>query len=650
MVLTDIMDKPGASAVSSDEAGQEVLDFQAEKLKQAILYKVLFDQSMNGEAVADADTGILLECNETLARMVGRSREELIGQPQTILHPPQVGNSSFKRHLTMGGETIETQIITKEGIVRDVEIKSNHINISGRRLFHGEFHDITERKLAEEALRESERKHRTLLETLPQKIFLKDINSVYISCNENFAGDLRIRTEEIAGRTDYDFFPKELADKYRGDDKEVVESGKAKEVEEKYIRDGGPVFVHTIKTPLKDGQGNIIGVLGIFHDITKRKKAEEALRESEERYRQLFEHAPFGIGLATLDGKVLAANKMMDLIMGCSTEELKAVNLANTYVNPSDRVELISIVKKFGHVVDFPTKFKRRDGTEFDVSLTVGIVDIGGTVLQTQVQDITERKKAEEKLREANRALGAAKEKAEELNRLKDQLLHNTHHELRTPLNSIMGFAGVISASPEATEKIRDQAKIIHRSGKNLLNIINDILTLARIDAGSEQIIKVPINLYAILRGIGELLAKEIQKNQIEFEIEYPASSPKTFLADGEKIQQIISNLTNNAVKFTQHGQVKIKVDCGEIIGDTVECLISVSDTGVGIPKEKLHLLFQRFSQVDGSSTRKYGGNGLGLAISQSLTRLMGGEIKVTSEFGKGTTFTLRIPLTLILD
>lgn len=182
--------------------------------------------------------------------------------------------------------------------------------------------EIAERKKAEKALRASENKYRLLVENIPQKIFIKDRNSVYISCNENFARDLKIKSDEIAGRTDYDFFPKELAEKYRADDQKVMESGKTESIEEKYIQDGREVFVNTIKTPVRDESQNTIGILGIFWDITKHKKAEIALHESEKRFQEIVSNAAEWIWEVDTAGLYTYSSPVVEKLLGYKPEEV----------------------------------------------------------------------------------------------------------------------------------------------------------------------------------------------------------------------------------------------------------------------------------------------------------------------------------------
>jgi PAS domain S-box-containing protein len=223
--------------------------------------------------------------NRAFEHLTGYSVNEVIGQELRILFPEATRDELMNKiALTLGGEyweSVEIPILCKDGNIRLVLWNSANIYTEDRKTLLATIAqgtDITERKKAEDALRASEAKYRLLTENLSQKIFLKDRNSVYLSCNENYARDLKIEAEEIKGKTDYDFYPKDLVEKYRADDKRIMDSGKAEEIEEKYIQDGREIVVHTVKTPIKDEQGNVIGILGIFWDITERKKAEEQQR------------------------------------------------------------------------------------------------------------------------------------------------------------------------------------------------------------------------------------------------------------------------------------------------------------------------------------------------------------------------------------
>jgi len=266
----------------------------------------------------------------------------------------------------------------------------------------GTFQNIDKYKKAEEALRASEIKHRTLLENLPQKIFLKDENLVYISCNENYARDLKIRPEEIAGKTDYDFYPKELAEKYRADDKRIMDSGKTEEIEEKYIQDQEEIFVYASKTPIKDAQRNVVGILGIFWDITERKQAEENLKSSEGKYRSLVQNIPDVVWTTDINGKTIFISPNVKEIYGYTSEEIykggDSIWFDRIHPDDAEKVKgaFISLFEK-GRLFDAEYRIQRKNKDWIwlhDRAINVyeknGIKYADGVFL-----DITERKQAE---------------------------------------------------------------------------------------------------------------------------------------------------------------------------------------------------------------------------------------------------------------
>ena len=245
----------------------------------------LFDNANDAIFIADVNTGIILDANKEAERLLGRSRRNIIGVHQSLLHPAdkvQYYKNKFNAHVQSERVSdFEAEIVKADGRTVPVCISAAVTELQGKKVIQGIFRDIGERRWAEDELRQSENTYRTLLEHLPQKIFHKDAESVYVSCNGSYARDLKIKPEEIKGKTDYDFFPKKLAEKYRADDKEAIASGQTKDIEEVYVQDGQEVFVQTVKTPIRDEGGHITGVLGIFWDITKRRQAEDALRKRE---------------------------------------------------------------------------------------------------------------------------------------------------------------------------------------------------------------------------------------------------------------------------------------------------------------------------------------------------------------------------------
>jgi PAS domain S-box-containing protein len=297
-----------------------------EKLRQSEeRLRALMDATTESVLLVD-DQITILAINRTAAQRFGRSVEELIGCNDEDLSkgvvPPAVVRSrrAQVRQVIRSGRPARFED-ERDGIIFDTSIYPI-FNVEGRVSQVAVFaRDITARKLAEQALRQSEQKYRTLVENLPQRVFLKDRNSIYVSCNENYARDLGISPELLPGKSDYEFYAVELAEKYRADDKKIMESGEMQDIEEMYIRGGQEMIVHTVKAPVRDQEGNVTGVLGIFWDITEQKRLEHTLKESEEKYRTLVESAGDAIITIDRDGKFLFINKTASERLGGKTAD-----------------------------------------------------------------------------------------------------------------------------------------------------------------------------------------------------------------------------------------------------------------------------------------------------------------------------------------
>ena len=373
------------------------------------------------------------------------------------------------------------------------------------------------------------------------------------------------------------------------------------------------------------------GAVWVIDDISERRRAQEALRESEERLRTILEAIQTGLVIVDAESHaIIDVNPAACIMIGAPRNRILG-HVCHQFICPAEVGKCP--VTDLGQTVENAERVLRRvDGTELPVLKTVSRINIGGRdcVLDCFV-DLAIQKQMEEELR-------IAKEEAEAAGRAKADFLANMSHEIRTPMNGVVGMTELLLGTT-LTEEQREFATTIEKSAEALLTIINDILDFSKIDAGKLELETLEFDLRTTLEDANDLLALRAQDKGLEYACLIEPDLPVLLVGDPGRLRQVITNLAGNAVKFTQEGEIVLSVELLSETEGEVKVRFAVKDTGVGIPQDRLDILFEAFSQADTSISRQYGGTGLGLAISKSLAEMMGGEIGVESEEGKGSTF-----------
>ena len=506
---------------------------------------------------------------------------------------------------------------------------------------HGAIQDITERKLNLEAIHNERQLLRKLIDNLPVTIYVKDSNGRKLVANKADLEVIGVETEaEVLGKTDLEIFSDEISQRGYEDDMKIIHTQEPVINREEIFIDKNGVqrCLLTSKIPIIDLQGKTTGLVGIGRDITEQKKASETIH----KLTKSIEQNPSSIIITDTLGNIEYVNPKFTEITGYTFEELKGQNpriLKSGEMTAEDYKNIWDTISS-GEVWRSEFHNRRKDGELYwEWATMTSIKNEQGEITNYIAikEDISLRKQMEADLI-------VAKEKAEESDRLKSAFLANMSHEIRTPLNSIIGFSELLTDPAFEVDQKTEFINHIITNGNNLLNIISDIVDISKIESGEITIRNSVIPVKSLLNNIRDIhLPKVEEKNlQLKCICSFPEECTKSVFADKERLYQIFNNLISNALKFTSKGYIEI--GCRQV-GEMIE--FQVSDTGIGIPPDYHHKIFDRFRQVEASYTRKFGGNGLGLAISKNLVELMGGAIWVESEVGKGSTFYFTLPLYL---
>ena len=605
-----------------------------ELIKSENKFRSFFNHVGISICMTEADSGKIVEFNDEAHKNLGYSREEFRNLSIHDIDSSVDKSSIAKRREDMekGLHIFETVHKTKNGDFRNVLVSYVPMEVEGKRFIQSVTIDITNQKKTELALKESEERYRVIIDMIPEGIIIFDRGIIRFA-NSAYIKMLRLPDlKDITGKhisEVINFFSDEGMD----------ESAMGWELNNNIPRlnfvlcfmlpDGMKLFTRVLSTRIEyNGKPALLCVL---QDITKEKEWENEIISREKRFRDIVENSKDAIFVTDLNDNIIDANKHACDSLGYTREELLSMSMLDIDVAVMPDNNILNRLLP-GVPITNDGIHKRKDGTTFPVEVRLSLYESGERKLVCGlVRDVTERKEMEEKLKEAIKA-------AEEANRSKSEFLANMSHEIRTPMNGVTGMAGLMLDTPLNNEQ-KEFMGIIRSSANSLLTVINDILDFSKIEAGKLDLEILDFNLRNAIGEAMELPAIKAHEKGLEFAYYIHHEIPSLLKGDPGRLRQILINLINNAVKFTEKGEVLVNLTLENETDTNVKLKFTVKDTGIGISKDDQRKLFQSFHQVDASTTRKYGGTGLGLTISKKLAEIMGGEIGVESEPGKGTVF-----------
>ncbi len=619
------------------------------------MFRTIFDLSGIGILQIEPSTGRFLRANREFCNWIGYSEAELLMMViEEIAHPDDRNDKWTSVERFLRGEideySTETRCVRKDGRIVWGLITSRMLRDAGGRpvLTVTAVQDITERKKFEEALMGSEGRYRNLIETANEGVWLVDTEGAISYVNERMANLLGYAAEEIIGRKIPEFFcfgqdaPKAIEHINR-----VLQGGYAEFDFRLRRKDGGELYVLVSTSPIYDAQDAVVGAMGMFTDITERKCAEEALRESERRLKLSLTAGRAGTWEWRIkDDKLIWSDEYYDLF-GMKPGALEpGVENFLLCVHPEDRDRIVvemSEVLQERKDAEHEFRFIRPDGSvrwaQSNAQLTL---DESGEPerLVGITFDITERKQADMERDELLRKEQEARAQAEAANRGKDEFVAMVSHELRSPLNAMLGWSKILRKGGVDAKTQAHAVEVIERSARAQQTLIEDLLDMARIVGGKLRLETRPVVLARVVEAAADVVRPAAAAREIELTTFIKSADEVT--GDTDRLQQVIWNLLSNAVKFTTHGG-KVEVIL-ERVGPSAQ--ITVTDTGRGIKAEDLPFIFDRFRQADSSSARRSAGLGLGLALVKHLVELHGGQVSANSlGEGQGASFIVRLPV-----
>lgn len=619
-----------ARDITTQKRAEQAIKESEQKYKQLI------------ETASDAiylmnEEGKFVDINDSACKMLNRSKQELLSLGIDDIDPNFTRKQfkEFWKKIPFNEQRIfETQHKKKDNTLIAVEISGKKYKIGNQTFYYGIARDITDRKKAEKKLKDSEEKYKTVLNNVMEGIFVLQGDYVVYA---------NPAVQKITGYTMENIRNMKFSVAvYEEDRKKVLENYKRRLAGENIqaydfrikTKDGSTrwFLLNATKIQWKGKDADLVFV----QDIHDRKLAEDALKENEKKYREIVELSPDGIATLNLSGKILSVNQAFSDITGYSKDAflgknyLKAPTLIKQEFSTYKKMFLSIVNGKNDETTDF--KWKHKNGEIRDGQAKVKLIKKGVLPVKIQVivRDVTERRKEQELRNEVIVAQNSA--------RLKQKFLANISHEMRTPMNGIIGMTEFL-ADTNLTDQQQNYVETIKESSESLLNIINDVLNLTKIEQGLAEYIFENINIIELIDNTINIFKAQAFRKKINLQCHIEQNFPRNILLDKQNFRQILYNLISNAVKYTNKGEVKLELQLLKKKGKTITGKIIISDTGIGIKQQDREKIFDPFVRVDDSFTRTTEGTGLGLSITKKLVKIFGGDLDFESEVNKGSKF-----------
>jgi PAS domain S-box-containing protein len=602
------------------------------------LFRALLRCGSDGVILTRLTDGVILEVSDTFCDITGYPRERLVGRSTSELG---LVETSARRRLTDGlvdGESPSLRdgvLHRATGEVRQVEFSAEVLSDGDEAFVLTAMRDVTERRRAEQALRVTEARYRDLFENAATGIAHARAGGDILEVNRAWAAVLGYESPEqylAEVHSAHDIYqdPAQRSRFLR----EVRRHGSVKGFEARLRhRDGSTVWVALDARAVTDDAGELVAVHASGLDITDRKRAEEAVRESEAQFRSIFVSSLDGIIVTSADGRILSANPAACEMLGRTEDQLRMLDPGVVVDLTDERLAALLGAPRTSGPPHADVRMRRADGSGFPAEITCSAFQDADGVTRTSmiIRDVSDRWQADAELRRA-------KQDAETANQAKSEFLSRMSHELRTPMNAVLGFAQLLGM--DVTGEQQESVQQIRNAGRHLLNLINEVLDLSRIEAGELSLSTEPVLVEELIGEAVALMAPVAAAASVTIRTTREPGRRHHVLADRQRMRQVLLNLLSNGIKYNEPGG-SVSIECHD---DGVGALrIAVQDTGIGISAADQTRLFTPFERLSAAGSAIEGA-GVGLALSLRLTQAMGGRIMVDSAAGRGSTFTVLLP------